>query len=373
MKQMIWSWLMAGILLAGLVAACGGAEATDMAVCDFTSQTAVTLNLRDENGDPQRLVRVSYRVDDGPWQETPERVNETAVLRGGPGTYQIRAEKPGYTPNEMTVVVPEPATDSCALAAETAVLPMSLAVCPDINLANLEIEIAAEGDAVTVTAVAQPGGTQSLTCTTETATNCTLALPGAGEIVLSMAGLGGIGPMQVRDGVVSYALGDSQLTLRQNNLERTVTVSGAESIRARLNVSRDEVGCPLADFRTLELQAEPDVASGEPFPALGVNQRSNLTITNLGAAACQNVPQPYPVRFEAELPNGTPLANVSVQTFSAGEWEAAECAVVDGRFLCTATILNPLLNQPYAYKIVAGDDEYTGSSLPFDNLCLLFD
>ncbi|MBK7893972.1 MAG: hypothetical protein IPJ90_03610 [Anaerolineaceae bacterium] len=85
------------------------------------------------------------------------------------------------------------------------------------------------------------------------------------------------------------------------------------------------------------------------------------------------MPQPYPVRFEAELPNGTPLANVSVQTFSAGEWEAAECAVVDGRFLCTATILNPLLNQPYAYKIVAGDDEYTGSSLPFDNLCLLFE
>ncbi|MEZ4591041.1 MAG: hypothetical protein R3D55_07840 [Chloroflexota bacterium] len=373
MKQMIWSWLMAGILLAGLVAACSGVEATDTAVCDFTNQTAVTLNLRDENGDPQRLVRVSYSLNGGPWQDLPEVVNETAVLRDGPGTYQIQVEKPGYAPNEITVVVPEPAAGSCELVAETAVLPMSRAVCPDMNLANLEVEIVAEGENVTVTAVAQPGGVQTLTCTAGTATNCSLALPGTGQLLLTAEDLGGIGPMQINDGIVGYALRDSQLTLRQNNVDRTVTLSGAESLSAVLDVALDEVGCPLADFRTLEVQAVPDVASGEPFPRLSVEQQNDLMITDLGNEACFSDPIPYPVWYEAILPAGTPVADVGVFTWQNERWQAADCALTDGRFLCEATLPNPFVGQPYIYKVVVGDQEEVGTSLPFDQLCLVFD
>ena len=376
MRRTFWFGLITSILLAGLAAACGGDEMADTAVCDYTTQTAVTLDLRDENGNPQRLVRVRYRVDDGPWQQLPESVNETAVLRDGPGTYQIHVEKPGYAPNEITVVVPAPEGDSCEVAAEAATLPMSLAVCPNTEPTFLEIEVVSASEEVVVTAVAQPGGTQPLTCADETATNCslyTLPLTRAAKLRLTVEDLGGIGPMQVDNGVVGYALNDSQLILRQNGLSHSHTVSGANSLNAALDVTLDEVGCPLADFRTLDVQVEPDVTSGDPYPTLRVFQLSNLTMTDLGAAGCQNTPQLYPVRFQAELPNGTRLDDVSVQTFTAGEWQPAECEVGNGRYLCTAALPNPLIRQPYAYKIVVGDEEYTGTSLPFDTLCLIFD
>ncbi|MCA9919177.1 MAG: hypothetical protein KC445_14555 [Anaerolineales bacterium] len=364
-------WLLAGMII--LAVACDRAEVVDIAVCDYTDQTAVTLDLLDENGDPQRLVRVSYRLNGGPWQDSPEIVNETAVLRNGPGTYQIRVEKPGYAPNEITVIVPEPDGAGCELAGETAVLPLALAICPDLSLANLEIEIAAPNQDLAVTAFSAAGGVQQLDCADAACQTYLLPLSGAGELMLGLDELGGFGPMQVEDGVVRYQRQNSQLTLRQNGLQSSATVSGADSLQALLDITLDEVGCPLADFRTLEIQTEPDDSSGEPYPRLHVSQLNSLTITDLGADACQASPQLLPVRYEAALPNGTTLADVSVQTSIGAGWQPAACSLEDGRFLCTALLPNPLINRPYAYKIVVGTEEAIGSSLPFDNLCMLFD
>ncbi len=47
--------------------------------------------------------------------------------------------------------------------------------------------------------------------------------------------------------------------------------------------------------------------------------------------------------------------------------------VGNGRFLCTALYPNPFIGQPYAYKLVVGTEETIGTSLPFDNLCLIFE
>ncbi len=363
------------VLLLGL-AACRGDEVADTAVCDFTNQTAVTLNLLDENGDPARLVQLRYRVDDGAWQELPESVNGTAVLQAGPGTYQIHVETPGYAPDEITIVVPEPAAGSCTLVPETATLPLSLPVCPSVDLATLTIEIDSVSETVQVTAVANPGGVQSLTCDEETDGNChsySLTLPGAGELLLAVENLGGIGPMQINDGFVSYALNESQLALRQNSQQQSVTANGAHSLVASLSVTLDEAGCPLADFRTLETETDPNVNDDEPFPELRIVQLSNLTVTDMAATACQATPELFPVQFEAILPTGTALADVSVQVFADGDWQTATCEMANGRFLCSYTLPNPLIGQSYAYKVVADDEEYVGSSLPFDNVCLIFE
>ena len=366
-------WLLVGLVLLLGLAACGGDALPDTAVCNFTEQTAVTLNLNDENGDPLRLVRVRYRVDDGPWQETPEHVNGTAVLRDGPGTYQIQVDKPGYAPNEITVVVPAPDVGSCELVGETAVLPMSQAICPDLSLANLEIEIAAPNQDLEVTAFSPTGGFQELACADAACQTYTLPLSGLAELTLNVTELGGFGPMQVEDGIVRYQLYDSHLTLRQNSLERSVTVNGADSLSALLNITRDEVGCPLADLRTLAVEPQPDVASSEPFPRLSVEQQNDLMITDLGNEICDADPVPYPVWYEAILPAGTRVADVGVFTWQNERWEAADCALEDGRFMCEASLPNPFVGLPYIYKVVVGEEEEIGTSLPFDTLCLVFD
>lgn len=367
-------WFVVLLILAAGGAACGGGVVATP--CDFTGQTAVSLNILNENGQPQRLVNVRYRLDDGSWQTFPESVNERALFQQGPGTYQIRLEKPGYLPAETAVIVPEPGTGSCQLAEQTVALPMALAVCPSDQLTSLAVAIESDSSGVAVTAVAQPGGAQVVSCTEADAANCRryeLPLNQIGSYTLDVTGLAGFGPLSVENGVITYALRPGQITLRQNNAERSLSLTGANRLSASFSVGRDETGCAQVDFRTLEAVPEPDISSGEPFPALTVSQQSNLLLTDLGAPGCAAAPQPYPVIYEATVPAGTPLADVAVLTYLDGAWQEASCEVEDGRLLCTAVYPNPLIRQPYAYKIIATGEEYVGTSLPFDNLCLIFD
>ncbi len=369
-------WFSVAAILITIGVACARENAGETAVCDFTAQTAVTVIIHNESGEPQRLVNVRYRLDGSPWQSLPEVVNEQAVLRDGPGTYQIRLEKPGYKTGEITVVVGETEAESCQVAAETVTVPLALAVCPNVEPAQLEVEIVSESEAVVVTAVTPGIGNQQLTCARPEAANCshyTLPLTNNGLYKISVTGLAGVGPMSVVGDVISYTLRTSQMTLRQESVNRTITHTGANSLEATFDVSPDEIGCPLVDFRSLTTQVEPDVTSGEPFPDLEVGLQSNLMITDLGGESCRAVPQPYPVHFEAILPIGTPLSEAGVFTLHNNEWLAASCEIQDGRFLCTASYPNPFVGQPFAYKVIAASEEYVGTSLPFDNLCLIFE
>lgn len=368
-----WTWLVVTGILVGLAAACGGGASVDDVACDFGEQTAVTLQITDENGEPQRLVRVEYQLDDGPWQALPESVNGQAVLRDGPGTYHIRLEKSGYVFAERTVVVTE--NGRCQLTAETVDVALARAVCPNTEPAVLEIEVASAGEAVAVTAVA--GTThQEVKCTDADAANChryALPLSQAGSYTVDVVGLAGFGPMTVVDGLITYELHPSQVTLRQNSVAQRLDLPGAESVRIQLTVAADEIGCPLADLRTMTSQTTPDPASDEPFPPLDIFQENNLLLTDLSVPECEVLPQPYQMTYEASLPNGTPLRAVNASVFTGQAWQEADCGVVDGRFLCTAVVPNPLIGQPYAFKIVAAGEEYVGMSLPLDNLCLVFD
>ena len=373
MMRNLWLWFVAVMVLMAFGVACGRDDVVETAVCNFTDQTAVTVNIRNEKGEPQRLVNVRYRLDDGPWQPLPEVVNEQVILHDGPGTYQVRFEKPGYTAEEITVVVAEAADGSCQVAEETVTLPMALAVCPNSEPAQLEVEIVSESEEVVVTAVSPRTGHQPLTCTQAEATSCTLPLNNIGSYTLTVDGLAGVGPMLVANEAISYTLGTSQITLRQQNVDRSLTLTGANSFSASFTVTSDEIGCPLADFRSLTTQVEPDINGAEPFPGMKIAQQTNLIITNLGAEACQAAPEPYPMYYEAILPLGIALDEVGVFTLLDGDWQEVDCEISNGRFLCTALYPNPFIGQPYAYKLVAAGEEYIGTSLPFDNLCLVFE
>lgn len=369
-------WVTISIVLVILGTACNRTADSETAVCNFTDQTAVTVHIQNENGEPQRLVNVRYQLDDGPWQALPEVVNERVILRDGPGTYRIRFEKPGYTAEEIAVVVAETAEGSCQVAEETVTLPMALAVCPNSEPALLDIEIVSASKELVVTAVSPQSGSQPLTCAQPDAESCahfSLPLNNIGSYRLTVDGLAGLGPMRIANETISYTLRTSQITLRQANLKHSLTVTGANSLNATFNILPDEIGCPLADFRSLTTQIEPDINGDDPYPKLAIEQQNNLTITDLGNEACQAAPEPYPVLYEATLPVGTPLNEVGVFTLQDGDWREANCALTDGRFLCTTIYPNPFIGQPYAYKVVAAGEEYVGTSLPFDNLCLIFE
>jgi hypothetical protein len=371
-----WLWLVVVIVLGGLSMACGGSEANEVVACDFNGQTAITVNILNENGQPQRLVDVRYQLDEGAWQHFPEHSNGQAIIRGGPGRYIIRADKPGYTAQEIALTITETSEGSCQVAEQTISLPMSLAVCPVAEPPVLEIEIESDSSDLAVTAVSTKGGSQPITCVQTDKENCahyTLPLNNLANYTLEIEGLAGIGPMFVENGVISYTLNTSHITLHQNSVRRSFALTGANSLSANFSVTPDEVGCALTDFRTLVVQSEPDMSGSEPFPALQVDQENGIIITDLAAPECDLSPEPYPVTYEATLPAGTPLADVAVLYFLNDSWQNASCEITDGRFLCTAVYPNPLITQPYAFKIVAGGEAYVGTSLPFDNLCIIFD
>lgn len=370
----IFGWVL--VLLVGLAAACGGAANDETAVCDFSGQTAVTVNILNEVGEQQRLVDVRYQHNDGSWQTFPEHINGQATIQGDPGSYRIRATKPGYTSQETFVTVAETAEGSCQLAAQTVTLTMPLAICPANAVTALEIDIEPASSDLVVTAVSSKSGTQTAVCTQTNAESCThysLPLNDVANYTLHFDGLAGIGPMFAENGVISYTLRTSQITLRQNRVERLLTATGANSLSASFSVTPDESGCPLADLRTLAAQPAPDVSASEPFPALSVEQLNGIIITDLAAPECNVPPEPYAVTYEALLPAGTPLAEAAVLFFINGEWQTASCGIENGRFLCTAVYPNPYIAQPYAYKVAAAGEEYVGTSLPFDGLCIIFD
>lgn len=144
--RVVWLLLVVGLL----GAACQAVVEPTPAPCDFSGQTAVIVTLEDEAGVALPLVAVSYRQEDGPWQALPERVNGRAVISGGPGTYQLRAEKTGYGANELVVTVPAPA--GCQLAAAQATLVLAPAVCPTTPLP------------VTLTLLTRPGKMKICSC-----------------------------------------------------------------------------------------------------------------------------------------------------------------------------------------------------------------
>jgi hypothetical protein len=105
------------------------------------------------------------------------------------------------------VVVAEAATgSSCQVTTQTVAVAMTPLVCPATEPAFLEIAVAAESEAVAVTAVT-PDGRQELTCASgDDCQQFQLPLSRPGSYTVDVTGLAGLGPMTIVDGIVTYSL-----------------------------------------------------------------------------------------------------------------------------------------------------------------------
>ncbi|MCB8985406.1 MAG: hypothetical protein H6659_16365 [Ardenticatenaceae bacterium] len=362
------------LLLAGWLAACAAAPAPTPVPCDDAGQTAVALTLLDENETAVDRVQVSYRVNGGVWQDLPERVNGRARIPGGGGGYEIRAQKPGYQTGETAVIVPAAIPPTCAVTTQSITLQMALAVCPtNPQPLTIQVKPAVGVEGVGVTAVT-PNGRDTLACETDE-NGCQtfrLSLNKPGSYQLALEGLLSYGAPSVNQGVISYDLLPYEVDLRYGAQTRTLSGTGASRLDLDFAVAPDEVGCPLPDLRGLTAVADPDLSTGGPYPPVTIDQQGPLIMTDLAADECQGQPVVTPVDFALTVPTGTRLADVALLYWLDGDWQAGECAVRDGRLLCTAALPNPLLAQPYAVKAVVNGEEYINTQLPFDTLCILF-
>ncbi len=364
-------------LVAGWLAACdgGAVEVAATPECDVSGQTAVLLNVQMLTGAALEDVRVSYRVNGGKWQTLPEPVNGQARLRGGGGAYEIRAEKAAYETETTSLIVPAPIAATCEVTTQTVTLEMARAECPVAPEPLLITFNAPElTDDVRLTATSPTGQAQNLTCQDEQNGCQTFAvsLDEPGYYRLLVDGLPDLGEMVVTDGVVDYRYVPYDLTLRYAQQMQTIQGEGAQRLQISFSVRADEIGCPLPDLRQAATAVSPDHSSGEPYPDLFVFHTGNLLITDLSADECQGRPQRTAVPYEATLPAGTNLADVAMLYWLDGDWRTADCELVDGRYRCTAYFPNPLLRHPYAFKVVAGEQEAVGTSLPFDSMCIVF-
>jgi hypothetical protein len=143
-------------------------------------------------------------------------------------------------------------------------------------------------------------------------------------------------------------------------------------------VRRDEANCPLADFRTVETTYRDSGQAIEPGdldqrPPVGLRYMGSLTMTDLGAEACQVEPVLAALPFGVDLPNGTELSTVQVQVDYGQGWQTAECQMNQGQYLCWAQVPNPLIDRPLVATVQAMGETTVGFSLPFGGLCLIFD
>lgn len=367
--------LLAYLLLAGALAACRQEASVTFPACPESDAPAIILTLEDEANQALTGATLTYRADDQPWQEWPERTGAETVIRGGPGAYELALTKPGHESVNATLVVAETAGDACRADTTQLTLEMARISCPEAPaplLVTLENAVA-ELDAFVVLPEAER---QALPCVTEGPGACrqfATPLKAAGSVELSLEGLPGLGQMQVIDERATYDPSSLALQLDHRGRQETVTLTGADAATLTFPVRLDEANCLLADFRDLTLTLEPDPAATEPRPPLAVSYLGNLTMTNLGADACQTEPILKPLRFGVDLPAGTPLADVQVLIHFGDGWQRATCAADNGAFTCRASVPNPLRDRPFAVRAVAGELETIGMQIPFSGLCLLFD
>ncbi|MBX3059796.1 MAG: hypothetical protein KF770_25370 [Anaerolineae bacterium] len=359
------------ILLVGLVMAACQTTETPPAATPCGVNTAVTVTLLDETNIRLDGVQVSYRVNGGEWAAYPERVNGRVTLTGITGTYQIRAQKPGYRTSETIVPL---AAFSCEgePAQTTMILPP--AQCP-VTPHPLLIQLPPAGTPQLYAAAANPrtGGDRerALTCQEQDDHGCRqYALPlqqgDLGNFSLEIEGLPGIGDMEVVDGAVSYAAAPYDLTLSQGNRQQTFDLAAAESATLTLPVERDEVGCPLVDLTAVTL------TTTSAYPEPGVYLAGNLLMTDLSAEVCQQTPVLSDITFIMKLPPGTRLEDAQMIYWRDEAWVTGECRLEDGQYLCTAQLPNPLVNQTYSVRAVVNGQEYIGTQLPFSNMCMVF-
>lgn len=368
------SWFVIGLLLALALAACQDQSVAEVgANCAGDEETAVFLTFRDENDSPMQRVSVRYRLDDGAWQDLPERVNGEAIIPGAAGSYDIVAQKQGYETVETAVSV-SAAAEGCGVAPQHLTLTFSRQACP-VTPQPLALGLDAPGElpGVQVWGSSPVEGRQALACTADDAGSCAYLLPltATGEHELTVKGLPGNGRMSLVDGAVAYTYIPFDLRLAQGMREQHVTGEGANEVTITVPVRPDEINCPLAALDELAVTLTPD--RREEGEQVWVDLLGSLTITDLGADGCQVQPQITPILYDVTVPAGTRLADVAVLYWLAEDWETADCRFTENRILCTAMLPNPLLGQPYAVKALVNGEEFGGTQLPFDNLCYLFD
>lgn len=349
---------------------------TPPAVCDVDEgQTAVSLTLLDDKEAPLERVTVRYRLNDGPWTPLPEAVNGRALIPGGGGAYQIRAEKTAYEAAETAVIVPAPLPPDCRVPTQPVTLRLAAAVCP-VEPEPLVIRLLAPetGADVRVTAVLPNGRNLTLTCQPDGANCQTYQLPltqaGAHQLILN--GLPTTGSIFLEDGVLDYDWRPYELELTHGGQRQRLTGERVNRLTLDFPVAPDEAGCAQPDFRALTVATLPEPGSDAPFPDITVHQLGGLLMTDLSAEACQQPPVWTEVAFEVVVPAGTPLAEVSLLYGLDGRWQRGECGVENGRLLCRAQFPNPFINQPYAVKAVVAGQERIATQLPFSNLCIVF-
>ncbi|GIK57956.1 MAG: hypothetical protein HND44_20115 [Chloroflexi bacterium] len=328
--------------------------------------TAVTVTLLDETNTRLEGVQVSYRVNGGEWVAYPERVNGRVTLTGATGTYQIRAQKPGYRTTETIVPL---AAFSCEGEPALTTIILPTAQCP-VSPHPLLIQLPPAGSPHLHAGTGE-GHARALTCQEQDGHGCRqYALPlqqgDAGNFSLEIEGLPDIGDMEVVDGVVSYATAPYDLTLSQGNRQQTFDLAAVASATLTLPVERDEVGCPWVDLTAVTL------TTTTAYPEPGVYLAGNLLMTDLSAEVCQQTPILSDITYSMKLPPGTHLEEVQMIYWRDEAWVTGECRLEGGQYLCTAQLPNPLINQFYSVRAVVNGIEHIGTQLPFSNLCMVF-
>lgn len=354
------------LLVLLVMTACQRQEAAPPTATACRTNTAVTLTVLDENNTRLERVQVSYRVNDGDWMVYPERVNGRVTLDGGPGSYQIQAQKPGYQTGETTIPI---TAFTCGEEAVLTTLVLPYAVCPT-DPHPLLIQLP-PGHTPQLRARDGNGRERTLACQEQNNDGCLVyAWPlqqgDVGAFSLEIKGLPGVGAMQVVDGVVAYESTPFDLTLRQGNRQQTFDLATSAAGTFSLPVDRDEVGCPLVDLTAVTL------TTTAAYPEPTVHLAGNLLMTDLGAAVCQQRPVLSDITYIMELPPGTHLEETQMIYWRDEAWVTGECRLENGHYLCTAQLPNPLINQFYSVRAVVNGQEYIGTQLPFSNMCMVF-
>lgn len=376
----LWSLvLVLGMVLAG----CGepdAPEATEPRACTDEVFPAVEIEVVDVDGEPLIGAGMRYRVDEGEWQDWPENLGRSTVIRGGPGRYELEVGKQGYEGQATTLDVAAEAEDGCRPVVQRARLQLAQTPCPEAPAA-LSLTIDPPQSGLEASARIPGAGRQQLACREPAGEACgafAFDVLEPGDYGLTLKGLPGLGAMKVVSDVISYESIPVDLRLEHRGATDMTGAGGSEMVEYRFQVALDEANCPLADFRTMETtysDGGPANEAGDPDrrPPLAVRYLGGLTMTDLGAEACRAEPVLTALPFGVDLPAGTNPAEVEM-FYDYGEgWLAAECELREGEFICLALTPNPLVNRPFVAQVTAEGESATGFSVPFGGLCLIFE
>lgn len=307
-----------------------------------------------------------YRRDGGEWIVHEEFASGSTSIPGPAGKYEIKAQKDNHVLESATVIVPN--DQDCLVLEQVVSFSLSPASC--LTVIPMFVQVVRPNSLEGLTASYRvPGQDPQVWPCNVAICSFNLSPSNSGIYEVKFSGFSDHREPVVELESIRYLYTSVEVIISTGNRRHHVVSEAVDTLEIGIPYKLAESGCYEVDFSGITADSKPLSASASGT----ISEESNMQINNLSSPACSQTPiEMRRVRFNVNVPTGTPLANIRVEYWKEGSWQPASCEFQSG-YVCVAEYNNPLIADKYHVRTIVGNQEFLGMFIPLEGKCISFE